>query len=108
MSWQKQLRPAVKRQMVAEVMATHHLSERRACGLIGIYTTTGIGWRLRMIVTGRCGSGCARWRKSGDSGAARACFGFCVAKASQSITSPFSGCTGKKDCHCAGGGDASG
>jgi len=33
----------VKRQMVAEVMATHHLSERRACGLIGI---TRRGYRL--------------------------------------------------------------
>jgi putative transposase len=26
----------VKRKMVAEVMASHHLSQRRACGLIGI------------------------------------------------------------------------
>jgi putative transposase len=26
----------VKRQMVAEVMTTHELSQRRACGLIGI------------------------------------------------------------------------
>ena len=32
----KRLRPAVKRQMVAEVMTTHELSQRRACGLIGI------------------------------------------------------------------------
>ncbi len=26
----------MKRKMVAEVMAQHHLSQRRACGLIGI------------------------------------------------------------------------
>src|SRR3984893_10682750 len=32
----KRLRPAVKRQMVAEVMSAHQLSQRRACGLIGI------------------------------------------------------------------------
>src|SRR5258708_3888607 len=32
----KRLRPAVKRQMVMEAMATHYLSQRRACGLIGI------------------------------------------------------------------------
>ena len=32
----KRLRPAVKRQMVAEVMSSHRLSQRRACGLIGI------------------------------------------------------------------------
>jgi putative transposase len=32
----KRLRPAVKRQMVAEVMSGHGLSQRRACGLIGI------------------------------------------------------------------------
>src|SRR5258708_31788989 len=32
----KRLRPGVKRQMVAEVMTTHELSQRRACGLIGI------------------------------------------------------------------------
>jgi putative transposase len=30
------LRPAVKRQMVMEVMTSHDLSQRRACGLIGI------------------------------------------------------------------------
>src|SRR5271169_629535 len=32
----KRIRPAVKRQMVVEVMTTHDLSQRRACGLIGI------------------------------------------------------------------------
>lgn len=32
----KPLRPAVKRVMVAEVMTTHALSQRRACALIGI------------------------------------------------------------------------
>ena len=32
----KRLRPAVKRQLVVEVMTTHELSQRRACGLIGI------------------------------------------------------------------------
>src|SRR5450432_3472581 len=32
----KRIRPAVKRQLVIEVMATHELSQRRACGLIGI------------------------------------------------------------------------
>src|SRR5271156_147965 len=32
----KRIRPAVKRQLVAEVMTTHELSQRRACGLIGI------------------------------------------------------------------------
>jgi hypothetical protein len=32
----KRLRPAVKRQMVVEVMTTHELSQHRACGLIGI------------------------------------------------------------------------
>jgi hypothetical protein len=32
----KRLRPAVKRAMVAEVTTTHALSQRRACGLIGI------------------------------------------------------------------------
>ncbi len=30
------MRPAVKRQLVAEVIAAHNLSQRRACGLIGI------------------------------------------------------------------------
>lgn len=33
---EKRLRPAVKRQLVVEVMTTHELSQRRACGLIGI------------------------------------------------------------------------
>ena len=32
----KRLRPAVKRQMVVEVMSTHELSQGRTCGLIGI------------------------------------------------------------------------
>src|SRR5229473_2333665 len=32
----KRLRPAVKRAMVVEAMTTHDLSQRRACGLIGI------------------------------------------------------------------------
>src|SRR5271155_4034319 len=32
----KRIRPAVKRQLVGEVMTTHELSQRRACGLIGI------------------------------------------------------------------------
>jgi putative transposase len=32
----KRIRPAVKRQMVREAMTTHDLSQRRACGLIGI------------------------------------------------------------------------
>lgn len=32
----KRLRPEVKRQMVREAIAEHHLSKRRACGLIGI------------------------------------------------------------------------
>jgi putative transposase len=32
----KRIRPAVKRKMVAKVMVQHHLSQRRACGLIGI------------------------------------------------------------------------
>src|SRR6266849_5200543 len=36
MSWQKRLRPAVKRAIVAEVMTIHALSQRRACGLVGI------------------------------------------------------------------------
>jgi hypothetical protein len=40
----KRLRPAVKQQMVAEVMTTHELSQRRACGLIGI---TGRGLKRR-------------------------------------------------------------
>jgi putative transposase len=32
----KRLRPAVKREMVAQVIAAHGLSQRRACGLIEI------------------------------------------------------------------------
>ena len=34
------VRPAVKRKIVAEVMAEHHLSQRRACWLAGITRRT--------------------------------------------------------------------
>jgi putative transposase len=39
----KRLRPAVKRAMVVELMTTHDLSHRRACGLIGITRRHGRG-----------------------------------------------------------------
>src|SRR5689334_16020766 len=35
----KRLRPAVKRAMAAQVIATHGLSQRRACGVIENYAT---------------------------------------------------------------------
>ena len=55
----KRLRPAVKRQMVAEVMTTHDLSQRRACGLIGI-TRRRLQRAPRKTATASCGNGCER------------------------------------------------
>ena len=68
--WQKRLRPAVKRQMVAEVMTTHRLSQRRACGLIGITRRT-----LRRAPgedrNPYYGSVCVSWPRSGAARAVR-------------------------------------
>ena len=66
----KRLRPAVKREMVAEVMATHDLSQRRACGLIGI-TRRSFSTRRGRIATGSYASGLERWPRSAGAGAVR-------------------------------------
>ena len=53
----------MKRAMVAEVMTTHALSQRRACGLIGITRRS----LLRAAAEDRnvnCGSACGSWPKS--------------------------------------------
>jgi putative transposase len=65
----KRLRPAVKRAMVVEVMTTHDLSQRRACGLIGITRrglkrapvedrNRGLRQRLRELAEARRRWGC--------------------------------------------------
>jgi hypothetical protein len=62
--------------MVVEVMTTHELSQRRACGLIGI-TRRGLKrapleevhrWKT---ATAACGNDCANWRKHDGAGVAR-------------------------------------
>jgi hypothetical protein len=59
----KRLRLAVKRRMVAEVMTTHRLSQRRACGLTGI-TRPGFRRAPGKIAIGCYVSGCVSWPKS--------------------------------------------
>jgi hypothetical protein len=44
--------------MVAKVMTTHALSQRRACGLIGI-TRRGLQRARQKIAIINCGNGCA-------------------------------------------------
>ena len=62
---------AVKRQMAAEMIAVHHLSQRRACGLIGIPRRSfrhapaedckrELSERLRSLGRGTAVLGCAR------------------------------------------------
>jgi putative transposase len=56
--------------MVAEVMTTHHLSQRRACGLMGSRGAV-FGGRREKIAIAYYVSGCASWPRSGAAGAVR-------------------------------------
>jgi hypothetical protein len=66
----KRLRPAVKRAMVAEVMTSHALSQRRACGLSASRDAVFSRPR-RQIGIFTYVNGCANGRKSGAVGVAR-------------------------------------
>ena len=64
----------MKRKMVVEVMAEHHLSQRRACGLIGI--TRRALHRVPAEDRNReLRQRLGRWLKSGAGGAVRCCIG---------------------------------
>ena len=95
----------MKRAMVAEVMTTHALSQRRACGLIGI---TRRGFQ-RAPAEDRNHQLRQRLRELAENdgvGVVRCSTWCCAAKAGAPITNASSGCIVKKAFHCADGGAA--
>ena len=95
----------MKREMVAQVIATHGLSQRRACGLIEVTRRSfrrrpradrnqEIRQRLRALAEERRRWGCPMSTSSSG------------VKAGELTTSGSSGRTGKKGCRCDGADDA--
>ena len=81
----------VNRQIVAEVMTTHHLSQRRACGLIGITRRnfpSGTGGRSQSSATPATARS---WPRNGAAGAVRCFIGYFAARAGRPITSASNG-----------------